>query len=93
MARAKQDYRELHKKWMGYDLPPKQDRHYSISRITKLWKYVYNMDIRKIDGYKFNRHGRSLYNIYDANGKLVLEKVTLEGLYTGVETEYNNPDY
>lgn len=93
MAQAKSDYRELHRKWMGYDLPPKLEKRYSASRIIKLWKLVYNMDVIKIDGYKFNRHGRAIYNVYDQDHNLILEKVTLEGLYIGVEEEYNNPDY
>lgn len=93
MAQAKPDYRELHKKWMGYELPPKQERHYNAARMIKLWKAVYNMDVIRIEGYKFNRHGRALYNVYDQDHNLIFEKVTLEALYIGVEEEYNNPDY
>lgn len=93
MPQDKLSYRELHRRWMGYELPPKQERHYNAARMIKLWKAVYNMDVIKIDGYKFNRHGRAIYNVYDQDHNLIFEKVTLEALYIGVEEEYNNPDY
>lgn len=89
----KPSYRELHKYWFGYELPPKQPRRFSASRMIKLYKSVYNLDVVRIEGYKAFRHSPVLYNVYTDTGELLLDRVPLPALYLGIEDEYDNPDY
>ena len=93
MAKKKVNYRDETERWFGYRPQEPATIRVSASRVIKLWKLIYNADVRKIGGYKANHHSRVLYNVYDEDGKLFLEKVPALALFEAVKEQYNNPEY
>ena len=93
MAKKKVNYRDETERWFGYRPQEPATIRVSASRVIKLWKLVYDADVRKIDGYKANRHSRVLYNVYDEKGNLFIERVPLLALLKPIEDEYYNSDY
>lgn len=75
-------YREDDLRWFGRTRPDPLPRHYSISRVRKIFKEVYALDVVKIDyGYKSNRYKYyEEYNVIDSEGKIVIDKATLNAL-------------
>lgn len=57
-------------------------RYYSIARVRKLMKEIYDIDVVKIDmGYKGYRYmPYILYQLVDNTGKVLVEKATLNSI-------------
>lgn len=50
-------------------------------QVKKFFKEYYGMTVEKVWEYKGTRYGHvSLYNVYDIDGKLLYERVTLDTL-------------
>lgn len=77
---------------MIYNKRTPLDRRYSLARVRKIFKDIYNLSVVQADiGYKSHRHKPyMLYNVIDSENHLVMEKVTLNALgdYLVSENEY-----
>lgn len=75
------DYKEVAQYIKPYGEKPVIKQKYSIARVRKRFKDIYNLDIRKITGYKYYRYRRYVeYNVYNSDGKCILERMTLDAL-------------
>lgn len=68
--------------FMQYEPRTPLPRRYSIARVRRLYKEIYNVDVVKIDtGYKGNRHRLyEHYNVLDYSGFPIIERATLNAL-------------
>lgn len=75
-------YRDDDLRWFGRTRPAPLPRHYSIARVRKIFKEIYDLDVVKIDrGYKGDRyHYYSAYQLLDSEGNIVIEYATLNAL-------------
>ena len=64
-------------------------RDFSVTRVTKLYKEIFDITIERIDlGYKGYRYvPYTLYNMYDKHGRLMAHAVTLRALGYGLVVE------
>ena len=67
-------------------LKPRKDEplfetRYSIARVQKRFKEIYDLDVVKITGYKYYRYRRYIeYDVYNSDGERILHRVTLKAL-------------
>lgn len=75
-----------------YNETPLVDTRYSIARVTKRFKDIYDLDVVKIDyGYKGYRYRRYVeYDVYNSDGKRIMHRLTLDAMaqYLIREGEY-----
>lgn len=64
------------------DNPSFDNTRYSITRVQKRFKDIYDLDVRKIDyGYKGYRYRKYIeYDVFDSDGQRVMHRVTLRAL-------------
>lgn len=75
------DYKEVAQYIKPYGEKPIIQQNYSIARVRKRFKEIYDLDIRKVTGYKFYRYRRFIeYNVYNSDGECILQHVTLKSL-------------
>ena len=60
---------------------PLFETRYSIARVQKRFKEIYDLDVVKITGYKYYRYRRYIeYDIYNSEGKRILHRITLKAM-------------
>ena len=90
--KPKTSYRERQMELTGRCDPPPLPKHYSIARIKKLFKEIYDLDVIRITttNYK-SREYYSHYKVVDDTGTIVIScaSVYALGTYLDREGEYN----
>lgn len=93
----KETYREKQQRWLGVQSPPPLKRRYSISRVKKIYREVYGIEVINITPYKGNRNVAFPYEMYKmvetATGRTIVERAPLFAMAEAIQEDYDNPDY
>lgn len=81
MEQKKEANKKPREVFMQYEPRTPLPRRYSIAKVRRLYKEVYDLDVVNIGGYKSNRNQLYVhYRVMDHDGNIVMDKVTLNAL-------------